>query len=101
LEGAEKLAHEIDHDFCVDQIDHLIHVHVLCRLCFHQIVVQGQDEVYDEVLDGDLGLLDLRVNFRAQLYQEGDETGEVKFVELSVSYCTDFGSGAAPFPHTG
>ena len=51
-------------------------------------IEEREEEVLDQILDRYLIFIDLRIDFRPKLDEEGDETREVEFVEMRVSLDT-------------
>jgi len=80
LHHAEQLAHEIDHYFGVCKVYQLADVARLLEFRLSLFGTNRQDEIYDQALDCDLSIDDLRVNFRPKFDQEGNEARKVKLV---------------------
>ena len=86
MQRAEELAHEVDHHPTVDQVYQLANLVTLDLLCLSDPVIKRQDEVFDEVFNRDLALVDIWVDFWSQFYQESYEAWEVKFIQVRVGF---------------
>ena len=57
-------------------------------LVLSDFIEEREEEVLDQILDRYLIFIDLRIDFRPKLDEEGDETWEIEFVEMRVSLDT-------------